>query len=111
MYYIFRTHQVLDKFSLTHILCYHSLWGQIKNNKLLPWQPKGEFCIFNDELMKIDEAFFLSLFFKNDMNIKYFYSDGYYRIEDNRQREPFVELYVFENDKSVSSIDSQIKFH
>lgn len=101
---IFRTHQVLEKFLLTHILCYNSLWGQIKNNKLLPWFPKGDFCIFNDELMKIDEAFFLSSFFKNNMRVKYVYSEGYYRIEDKRQSEPFVEVFVFERDDTVSDL-------
>lgn len=100
----FRTHQILEKFSLTHFLCYGSLWGQIRIAKLLPWHPKSELCLFNEELMGIDEAMFISAFFKNGMHIKYVYAEGYYRVEDKTLKEPCVELYVFERDKEVRII-------
>lgn len=70
--------------------------------KLLPWHPKAEICLFNDELMSIDEAMFLSAFFKNEMHIKYVYSEGFYRVEDKTIKEPSIELYVFEKDNAVN---------
>ena len=105
-----RVHQVLLKFDITHFLCYGSLWGQIRHQKLLPWHSKGEFCILNHELTKQDEAVFISYFLKSNMKIRYVMSDGFYRVEnkfnDNREhsKEPFVDLFVFDHDKTVSWI-------
>ena len=100
---------MLLKFDLTHILCYGTLWGQIRNQKILPWHPKGEFCILNHELIKVEEAKFISSFLKSNMKIRYIMSEGFYRIEnefdgqnDDAKKEPFVDLFVFEHDNIVS---------
>jgi len=50
------THLTLDKLDLTHILCYGSLVGQVRVKKSLPWEDNAEMCIFNEELIKQDEA-------------------------------------------------------
>lgn len=48
---------ILDSLNLKYFLCYHTLYGAIKNNRPIPWHDTLDFCILNDQLAKQDEAF------------------------------------------------------
>ncbi|XP_055627650.1 uncharacterized protein LOC129769409 [Toxorhynchites rutilus septentrionalis] len=96
-------HQILDKQGITHILCYGTLWGQIRMTKMLPWRRKAEFCVFNEELMAREEARFLRYFYSNNLKIYYIHSEGVYRIFSSKpELSPYVELIVFQRDDSQS---------
>lgn len=98
-----RVHKILDRQSITHILCYGTLWGQIRMAKMLPWRRKAEFCVFNEELMAREEARFLRLFYSHNLKIYYIHSEGLYRIfSDNPDVSPYVELVVFQRDDAVT---------
>ncbi|EDS31425.1 conserved hypothetical protein [Culex quinquefasciatus] len=98
-----RVHKILDRQSITHILCYGTLWGQIRMAKMLPWRRKAEFCVFNEELMAREEARFLRLFYSHNLKIYYIHSEGLYRIfSDNPDVSPYVELVVFQRDDAQS---------
>lgn len=49
---------LLDSLDLKYFLCYHTLYGAIKNHQPIPWHSDSlEFCILNDQLIRQDEAF------------------------------------------------------
>lgn len=97
----YRVHTILEKQSLTHILCYGSLWGQIRMSKLFPWSFKAQFCIFNNEVAAIDEGHFYSRFHRDFLRLRYFSSDAVYIVEDIHNSYPLVEIFVFEKDEEV----------
>ncbi|XP_062549701.1 uncharacterized protein LOC134214307 [Armigeres subalbatus] len=98
-----RVHDILGRHGLTHILCYGTLWGQIRMAKMLPWRKKAEFCVFNEELMALEEASFLRSFYSNNLKIYYIHSEGLYRIfPENPDIGPYVELIVFQRDDAQS---------
>ena len=71
--------------------------------KILPWRHKAEFCVINDEILAIDESKFIRDFYNKNMKIYYIHSEGVYRIYDEKYEDlPFVELFVFQKDKSVN---------
>nr|XP_029711981.1 uncharacterized protein LOC109622844 [Aedes albopictus] len=96
-------HEILARQGVTHILCYGTLWGQIRMTKMLPWRKKAEFCVFNEELMAREEASFLRAFYSNNLKIYYIHSEGLYRIfAESPDVGPYVELIVFQRDDAQS---------
>lgn len=90
-------------------LCYGSLWGEIRQSRLLPWAHKAELCILEDQLSEYGYEDFVKDFERNHLNIRYIAADGYYYIESNsiglaqsKAQRPFVELFVFAKDRQVS---------
>lgn len=103
---IFRTKDVLDKHVLINFLCYGSLWGEIRMSRIFPWSEKAEICILNEQLNNIKPEDFLRVFKENNLNIKYIGREGYYFVESDDKSatiRPFVEIYVFANDKQVTT--------
>lgn len=105
-----KVHQILESGSLTHILCYRSLWGQIRHSKLLPWSNKAELCIFSEELEKLDENYFREIFTRNSLEIEYNNIDGFYVIRDKdddegqAEHQLIVEVFVFARSEEVRHI-------
>lgn len=93
---------IFEKHNLVHFLCYGTLWGQIRMSKILPWSAKAEFCVLNNQLSDIDEGHLYSSFQRMFLRLRYFSTDGVYVVQDNHKSHPFIEIYVFERDNTVS---------
>lgn len=96
-----RVHHVLSTLSITHFICYGSLWGQIRISRSLPWEVSSQFCLRNEELIPLDEVYIIRAFDKHGLEIKYNSAEGIYNVIDPYINGAFVELYVFEEDKLV----------
>ncbi|GLV48584.1 hypothetical protein CBL_06017 [Carabus blaptoides fortunei] len=96
-----RVHHVLSTLSLTHFLCYGSLWGQIRLSRTLPWESTSQFCLRNEELIALDEVYIIRAFDKHGLKIHYNSADGVYLVTDPYLTGVLVELYVFEEDKLI----------
>lgn len=94
----------MSTLSLTHFLCYGSLWGQIRLSRSLPWEVSAQFCLRNEELIPLDEVFILRSFDKHGLQIQYNSAEGVYNVIDPYINGAIVQLYVFEEDKLVSVI-------
>lgn len=89
--------------SLTHFLCYGSLWGQIRLSRSLPWAVSSQFCVRNEELTPLDEVYIRRVFDKHGLQIQYNSAEGMYDVVDPFINGAFVVLYVFEEDNLVNS--------
>lgn len=89
-------------------LCYGSLWGEIRQSRLLPWSHKAELCILEDQLNEYGHDDFVKDFERNHMSIRHIAADGYYYIESNSIiqsqsiSKPYVEIFIFAKDRQVS---------
>lgn len=98
----------LEQHNFVVFLCYGSLWGEIRQSRLLPWALKAELCILEDHLIEYGYDDFAKDFKRNHMNIQYIAGDGYFYVESSaidRSRtmlEPSVEIFVFAKDREVS---------
>ncbi|KAJ1528834.1 hypothetical protein ONE63_007208 [Megalurothrips usitatus] len=98
----YRVHKVLDVMSLTHFLCYGSLWGQIRRSSTLPWEADAEFCVNNQEISKFDENFIDRIFRKHNLTLVYDSAEGLYSVTDEiYQPGAQVKLIVFEEDPKL----------
>lgn len=105
---IFSVHHVLSTLSLTHFLCYGSLWGQIRLSRSLPWESTSQFCLRNEELIPLDEVYIIRAFDKHGLKIQYNSADGVYLVIDPYLNGVAVELYVFEEDKLVRTLTYEL---
>lgn len=91
------THEILNDFQLTHFLCYGSLWGYLRRGKPLPWMSTAQFCVFNEQLVTLDEVFVLRTFQKKGLKIQYNSQEGEYYVTDAAgECECTVQVIVFE---------------
>lgn len=88
-----------------HFLCYGTLWGQIRIGDVLPWSLKAELCVLNVQVSAVDEGHLYSSFQRNFLRLRYFSADGVYRVEDTQRPYPFVEIFVFDRDVEVYTLD------
>ena len=86
-------HQVLTKEVISHTLCYGSLWGALRGKSMLPYDPDLDFCVYNEDLGKVDEQYFYRIFRKEGVGISYSAYDGVYTVSYGRAT---GELVLFE---------------
>uniref|UniRef100_T1J0Q1 LicD family protein n=1 Tax=Strigamia maritima TaxID=126957 RepID=T1J0Q1_STRMM len=93
-----KVHSILNSLGVTHFLCYGTLWGALRYNRLLPWEQDVEFCAINEKVLYLDEARLLREFRKHSLELEYDWSEGFYTIFNSSKRLGSVEIYVFELD-------------
>ena len=87
-----RIHKVLDILKVQHFLCYGSLWGALRNQKMIPWDNDIDFCVLNADLQGVEEAFFIKTFRSYEMELSYDHRHGIYQVKFGDAR---AELVVF----------------
>ena len=85
--------RVLDREVIAHTLCYGSLWGALREKDMLPYDPDVEFCVYNEDLGKVDEQYFYRIFRKEGVGISYGAYDGVYSLTYGKAT---GELVLFE---------------
>lgn len=98
------TDDILDNLKLTHVLCYGTLWGWLKMERLLPWEDNVEFCVVNDELTGHEEAFLIRVFRRAGLSLAYDSRNGVYEVTSIGAESSCggpVRLVVFERDSST----------
>ncbi len=85
--------QLLERQKIAHVLCYGSLWGALRREDMLPWDDDIDFCIWNEDVQKLDEAYLYRLFQKEGMILTYDTTYGEYTVYYKTAR---AELVVFE---------------
>ena len=85
--------QLLERTKISHVLCYGSLWGALRREDILPWDDDIDFCIWNEDLAKLDEAYLYRLFLKEGMSLTYNSIFGEYTVYYKTAR---AELVVFD---------------
>ncbi|KAJ6646955.1 hypothetical protein Bhyg_02172 [Pseudolycoriella hygida] len=94
-----KVHTILDSHKLKHILCYNTLWGQIRISNFLPWTKKADLCIFKSQLDRINEGLLYGSFQRKFLRLRYFSANGYFIVKDIYSSKPFVQIYVFAKDE------------
>lgn len=85
-------------------MCYGTLWGQIKMDKISPWSKNAEFCILEEEISKIKQQDMRAVFGNASLNLLYQPYDGVFRIQNRAHVNPEMKLIIFQNDKVVSRV-------
>lgn len=101
--------QLLSQLSVTHFLCYDSLWGAVQESGPLPWTSHGHLCALNQQVSAHDEATLLRTFRRRGLSLEYSSAEGQYMVR-NRTTEalpiqdweaPHVFLVLFEEDERM----------
>lgn len=95
---------ILSIHNIQFFLCYESLWGALKNGGLLRWERKVDFCAMNENLVKLDEVFFLRQFQKAGLEIDYDSKTGRYTVWRRLKDEGTVEINLFERLKEMKLV-------
>ena len=62
---------VLTRLNVTYALCYGSLWGALRVNRMLPWDNDLDFCILKEDLNRHDDFFVHRAFRNENLGIMY----------------------------------------
>ncbi|KAG7160208.1 uncharacterized protein LOC121876530 [Homarus americanus] len=94
---------LLSRLSITHFLCYDSLWGAIQESGPLPWDVHAHLCALNEKVSVHDEAELLRAFRRRGLTLEYSSADGQYTIrnstgETGNIEVPTVRVVLFEED-------------
>ncbi|XP_076317462.1 uncharacterized protein LOC143229252 [Tachypleus tridentatus] len=95
---------VLNILKLTNFLCYTSLWGALKYNGPMPWQSKLELCLLNEEVLKMEEAYFIKSFKQHGLVLSYDSGNGVYHVTNSGDESCEALLIVFEEDSVTHQI-------
>lgn len=108
----------LERHNFVVFLCYGTLWGEIRQSRLLPWSHKAELCILEEQLIEYGPKDFVKDFERNHLNVRYIATDGYYNIESDSigwstqtMSKPFVEIFIFAKDRQVKSSSHLSSLH
>lgn len=82
-------------------MCYGTLWGQIKMDRISPWSKNAEFCILEEEISKIKQQDMREAFRNVSLNLLYQPYDGVFRIQNRAHSNPEMKLITFQKDEMV----------
>ena len=97
---ISKIHTLLNKLKIVHFLCYGTLWGTLRGNKMLPWDPEPDICVTNEALSEVDEGYLYKLFQFDGLTLAYNSPDGLYTVTYG---DATVTLTVFEQSEDGES--------
>lgn len=103
-------HDVLLTLGIAHVLCFGSLFGQLRMSQSLPWETDVEMCVLNEEISQHDEVFLKRAFWRRDLNIEYDSANGVYAIKRKSDFDGLVQLIVFAKDKDIAE-DQDLMYH
>ncbi|XP_066975542.1 uncharacterized protein [Macrobrachium rosenbergii] len=97
---------LLTQMSITHFLCYDSLWGAVQESGPLPWDAHGHLCALNEKVSAHDEADLLRAFRRQGLALEYSSAEGEYIIRNSsavteKWELPTVRIVLFEEDDRV----------
>ncbi|XP_069177357.1 uncharacterized protein [Procambarus clarkii] len=95
---------LLSHLSITHFLCYDSLWGAIQESGPLPWDAHAHLCALNEKVSVHDEAELLRAFRRRGLALEYSSAEGQYTIRNSSSegvKVPTVRVVLFEEDERV----------
>ena len=95
-----KAHTLLKKLNIVHFLCYGTLWGTLRNNKMLPWDPEPDICVTNEGISAVDEAYLYKLFQFEGLVLSYSSQEGMYTVTYGAAT---VTLTVFEESEDGES--------
>ena len=97
---------LLSQLSVTHFLCFDSLWGVIQESGPLPWDAHAHLCALNEKVALHDEAELLRAFRRQGLALEYSSAEGQYIIRNStvvmdELETPTVRIVLFEEDDRV----------
>ena len=69
-------HQILNISKIDHWLCYGTLWGALRNNKMLPWDDNVDFCARETVLTEVAHSPMKERFFKHGIKVEFGFGDS-----------------------------------
>lgn len=102
---------LLTRLSITHFLCFDSLWGAVQESGPLPWDPHAHLCALNEKVSRHDEAELLRAFRRRGLALEYSSAEGQYIIKNSSSAPtpatfevPTVRVVLFEEDERVQML-------
>lgn len=97
---------LLTRLSITHFLCFDSLWGAVQESGPLPWDPHAHLCALNERVSRHDEAELLRAFRHRGLALEYSSAEGQYIVRNSSStlttfEAPTVRVVLFEEDERV----------
>nr|XP_027208900.1 uncharacterized protein LOC113802494 [Penaeus vannamei] len=97
---------LLTRLSITHFLCFESLWGAVQESGPLPWDANAHLCALNEKVAKHNEAELLRAFRRRGLTLEYSSAEGQYTIRNasevsDKWVPPTVRVVLFEEDDRV----------
>ncbi|MPC07883.1 hypothetical protein E2C01_000451 [Portunus trituberculatus] len=100
---------LLTRLSITHFLCFDSLWGAVHESGPLPWDPHAHLCALNEKVSRHEEAELLRAFRRRGLALEYSSAEGQYTIRNSSSalgtfEAPTVRVVLFEEDERVQML-------
>lgn len=101
-----KTNLILETFNITNFLCYGTLWGALRISKIFPWKNNFDFCVLNEDIVRLDEVFFRRQFSKHSLIIEYDSANGVYTVSNDKNdlKNGYLNLFLFEIDPSLKLV-------
>ena len=106
-----RTHILLGKQRIDHILCYGALFGALRQESILPWDHDVDFCIISDDLEYIEEGYLIRLFKFEGIDLKYDMQEGVYHATYKSARSDLVVFEYSEDYQWIRRIGIKHRLH
>lgn len=100
---------LLTRLSITHFLCFDSLWGAVQESGPLPWDPHAHLCALNEKVSRHDEAELLRAFRRRNLLLECSSAEGQYTVRNSSAARttfeaPTVRVVLFEEDERVQML-------
>ncbi|CAG5126311.1 unnamed protein product [Candidula unifasciata] len=74
----FSVTRLLSKLNISHVICYGTLWGALRQGKILPWDNNVDFCLLKNEIEKVPYSTLQAEFKSQQIDLTYDHRHGDY---------------------------------
>uniref|UniRef100_A0A0B6Y8J1 LicD/FKTN/FKRP nucleotidyltransferase domain-containing protein n=1 Tax=Arion vulgaris TaxID=1028688 RepID=A0A0B6Y8J1_9EUPU len=74
----FAVSNLLTKLNISHVICYGTLWGALRNGKILPWDNNVHFCLLKNDIQKVPWHTLQENFRASNLDLSYDVRHGEY---------------------------------
>jgi hypothetical protein len=90
----FAVSSLLTKLNISHAICYGTLWGALRDGKILRWDNNVDFCLMKDEIQKVRWVDLQADFKANNMDLSYDYRHGEYVVTQGPAQAILTVFYL-----------------
>ncbi|KAL8584369.1 hypothetical protein ACOMHN_031989 [Nucella lapillus] len=88
------THAVLDSLHVPHAACYGTLWGALRQGRVLAWDSNVDLCTMEDYLASVTNWELKEAFIKRGIGLDYDWKTGLYHLRSHRGVEGYVHVFM-----------------
>ncbi|KAK7107636.1 uncharacterized protein [Littorina saxatilis] len=89
-----KTHSALESLHVPHALCYGTLWGALRQGRILPWDNNVDFCALDSHFVNASSSQLKDAFAERNLVIEYDWRRGVYDVS-LLQGKVLGHIYVF----------------